>query len=185
MENIRMRSRMIRMMVACCTVALWVVAARDARAAKPAAAPALTAAQAFDKLRALAGTWEGTPLGDLDVRVTYRLAAGGSVVMETLFPGSDHEMISMYHLDGEDLVMTHYCSMGNQPHLKLDRAQSTADKLVFGFAGGTNFDPKRDGHIHSGTIDLSTPNALHASWAYYAGTRPMDTKEIDVRRKSD
>ncbi len=49
-------------------------------------------------------------------------------------------MINMYHLDGDDLVLTHYCAGGNQPHMKLDRASATSGKLQFDFIGGTNLD---------------------------------------------
>jgi hypothetical protein len=182
-----MRPRSNRTTTASLLAALLVLpaTAQSASAAKPAAANTLTAVAAFDALKGLAGTWEGAPEGDLEFRVTYRLAAGGSVVMETLFPGSDHEMISMYHLDGDELVLTHYCSMGNQPRMKLDRGKSTPEHLVFAFTGGTNFDPKRDGHIHSGTIDLVAPNALKSSWAYYEGSVQKDTKDFDLKRKSD
>ena len=57
-------------------------------------------------------------------------------------------MVSVYHLDGDDLRLTHYCAVGNQPRLKLDRASSTPDKLIFVFDGGTNLDPAKDMHIH-------------------------------------
>ena len=49
-----------------------------------------------------------------------KVTAGGSAVHETLFPGSAHEMVSVYHLDGADLVMTHFCALGNQPRMKAD-----------------------------------------------------------------
>src|SRR6187551_3709607 len=55
------------------------------------------ATTAFGKLKQLDGTWTGAvgkPDGDA-AKVIYKVTAGGSVVMETLFPGTDHEMISM------------------------------------------------------------------------------------------
>jgi len=82
--------------------------------------------------------------------VTYRLASGGSVVEETLFPGTPHEMISMYHVVDGELVLTHYCAMANQPRMRLDRKASAPERLVFAFDGGTNFDPAKDTHGHSG-----------------------------------
>ena len=59
-----------------------------------------------------------------EASVVYKLTGAGSALVETQFPGSSHEMVSVYHLDGEDLRMTHYCAVGNQPHVKLDRANS-------------------------------------------------------------
>src|SRR5215468_2556065 len=77
----------------------------------------------LERMKKLAGTWvaadkDGKPT-DKVVSVV-KLTAGGSVVHETLFPGQPHEMISVYTVDGSDLVMTHYCMLGNQPRLKAD-----------------------------------------------------------------
>ena len=61
------------------------------------------------------------------------------------------EMVSIYHLDGADLVMTHYCVLGNQPRMKAD-PKSPANQIRFEFAGGTNLDPAKDMHMHEGTL---------------------------------
>ena len=72
---------------------------------------------------------------------------------ETLFPGQPHEMVSIYHRDGGDLVMTHYCVLGNQPRMKADR-NSSADQIHFQFAGGSNLDPAKDKHMHEATLTI-------------------------------
>jgi hypothetical protein len=134
---------------------------------------------AFERLKSLAGTWEGRATDEKTgppVTVVYRSASNGSVVMEDLFPGTDHEMISIYFLDRGELVMTHYCAMANQPHMRLDGKASTADTLVFGFDGGTNLDPTKDGHIHAGVIRF-LGDAVHADWAVW-----KDGKEVAQNR---
>ncbi len=139
---------------------------------------------AFERLKSLAGTWQGAAghgQADQTATVTYRVASGGSVVQETLFPGTPHEMISMYHLADGKLLMTHYCAMGNQPRMKLDLAASTADRLVFAFDGGTNLDPAKDGHVHSGTIEWRG-DQLHADWAVWAGGKEAGHNVFDLRR---
>ena len=87
-----------------------------------------------------------------DKSVIYKLTGAGSALVETQFPGSDHEMVSVYHLDGDDLRMTHYCAAGNQPRVKLDRANSKPDELIFVFDGGTNLDPA-ERHAHPRSQD--------------------------------
>ena len=77
----------------------------------------------LERLKKLAGTWveadkDGKPT-DKVVSVV-KVTAGGSAVHETLFPGQPMEMVSVYHLDRADLVMTHYCVLGNQPRMKAD-----------------------------------------------------------------
>src|SRR5690242_19983450 len=70
-------------------------------------------AQRLEVLKQLAGDWvevkDGKPTDK--VASSIRVTSGGSTVQETLFPGTDHEMVTMYHLDGADLVLTHYCSL--------------------------------------------------------------------------
>jgi hypothetical protein len=108
------------------------------------------------KLTKLVGTWvaadeQGKPTDQ--VVSVIKLTAGGSAVHETLFPGQDHEMVSIYTADGSDLVMTHYCMLGNQPRMKAD-PKSPANQIRFLFAGGSNFDPKKDKHMHEATLTI-------------------------------
>jgi hypothetical protein len=110
----------------------------------------------LEKLKRLAGTWL---LADKDGKPTDQVAsiikvtAGGSAVHETLFPGQPHEMVSVYTVDGPDLIMTHYCVLGNQPRMKAD-SKSPANQIVFRFAGGSNLDPKKDKHMHEATLTI-------------------------------
>jgi hypothetical protein len=146
-------------------------------AAAPIAMGAEGAAQkvdpkaALERLKGLAGEWRGKA-GHGEAAspavVRWETISGGTAVMETLFPGTPHEMRSVYHLDGPDLVMTHYCAMGNQPRMKL-AAASTRDELVFEFAGGSHLDPKKDTHVHSGRIRFAGQDQLEADWAVFRG----------------
>src|SRR5207253_5835455 len=102
----------------------------------------------LEKMKKLAGTWvaadkDGKPTDQ--VVSIIKVTAGGSAVHETLFPGQPQEMVSIYHKDGKDLVMTHYCALGNQPRMKAD-PNAPANSLAFKFAGGTNLDPAKDMH---------------------------------------
>jgi hypothetical protein len=146
--------------------------------------PGVEAKAAFERLKALAGEWEGEAEGDHQPdRVLYRVTANGTAVMETLFPGTNHEMVSMYFRDGDDLRMTHYCAMGNQPHLKLDRQASSSDELKFIFDGGTNLDPEKDNHVHSARFRFRDVGRLEAEWEGYAGGKKAHTKTIVASRK--
>jgi hypothetical protein len=127
---------------------------------------------AFDRLAAMEGTWTGMAAGkgaaeaegSFAVTHTFQLSANGTVVMETMNPGTPHEMINMYHLDGGDLVLTHYCAGGNQPHMRSVAEKSTLEHLVFDFDGGTNLDPAKDPHIHAARIDFLEDGAVDSIW---------------------
>jgi hypothetical protein len=137
---------------------------------------------AFERLKSLAGEWRGTvtrPDGDPGASI-WRVTAGGSAVMETQFPGTAHEMVSMYHLDGDDLVLTHYCAARNQPKMRLKSA--TEGELVFEFAGGTGFDAARDMHVHEGTLRLLEVNRIEANWVMFAGGSPKQNLRFFLKR---
>ncbi len=100
-----------------------IAALAAAPALRPEGEPTKTPAPALDVLKALAGTWH-TPDADRDGKpdgtVTYRVTSGGHAIAETLFPGTPHEMLTVYHMDGPAIVCTHYCTMGNQPRMRCD-----------------------------------------------------------------
>jgi hypothetical protein len=74
---------------------------------------------AWEKLRTLEGEWEGQhpETGAWMPSASMKVSSNNSVLRELMFPGSAHEMTNMYHLDGDRVVLTHYCGMGNQPRL--------------------------------------------------------------------
>jgi hypothetical protein len=141
----------------------------------------VTAKTAFAQLKRLVGTWKNkvsdaehhTPA--TDSKVVFHLTGAGSALVETDFPESDHEMVSVYHLDGEDLRLTHYCAIGNQPRLKLDRANSSPTRLVFEFDGGSNLDPAKDMHIHGMTMTFEKEGEVKAAWEGFAGGKSTGT----------
>jgi len=162
-------------LVGLCSAAAW--ALEPAPGADPKAA--------LERLKRLAGDWEGhlmTPDGP-PVSVSYAVTSAGSVVMERLAAGTDHEMVSMYHMDGKDLVMTHYCAAGNQPHLRWNPANSSATELVFDFAGGSNMDPAVDGHMHSGKMMLKDDSHIENVWIGYDQGKPAGDKRFILARK--
>jgi hypothetical protein len=125
---------------------------------------------AFHKLQGLAGEWTGTAgKENMPATVTYRISSNGHVVTEVLFPGTDHEMMTLYYLQGTDLLATHYCSVGNRPQFKLDQSKSTMNELIFAFDGGYGFNPGKDMHIHDGKIDFLDKDKIGATWNFYSG----------------
>ena len=139
---------------------------------------------AFERLKALAGDWEGKVPGyEGDHAVQYRVTSGGNTVIESLFAGAPHEMVSVYVLEGADLVMTHYCSGANQPRLRLDRSASSANELRFAFDGGTNFDPAKDVHVHAGRIRIVDGERLDEEWEFFGNGQRQSSGRFLLRRK--
>ncbi|MFN7975926.1 MAG: hypothetical protein U0166_26925 [Acidobacteriota bacterium] len=148
------------------------------------AAP-ISGERAFDKLKSLAGDWEvhGDAMEVAGPVASYRVTAGGTVVMETLMPGTEYEMITMYHMDGDDLLLTHYCSMGNQPRMKLDRKSSTLERLGFAFVDGTGM-RRKSTHMHTHEIAFVDPDHVISTWGVSEGDdAPVETKRFSLVRK--
>lgn len=143
----------------------------------------LDGAFAFDVLKKLAGEWSGKAGGPdgFDCTVEFRITAGGKSLIETQFPGTDHEMVSVYYLDGKDLVLTHYCAMGNQPRLRFNPKESTWNVYTFEFDGGTNL-KRNEPHVHEGTIHFVNATRLKADWHMFKGGKRSGTNSFELAR---
>jgi len=80
----------------------------------------------------------------------------GSALMSEIHAQGKDDMITMFHLDGNRLLMTHYCGAGNQPRMKA--VASDAKSVSFEFVDGTNIAP-RDGHMQH--VTFTQPDADH------------------------
>ena len=153
-------------------------------AAKAAVAGKPSEPSKLDPIKKLAGDWielkDGKPTGN--VIATYRVTAGGSAVEEVLFAGTPHEMVTVYHLDGDDLVLTHYCVTGNQPRMKAEK-QTDPARLVFNCVGGTNMKSENDGHMHHATLVFKDENHLQSEWLEYKDGKQVMVAALDLARK--
>jgi len=115
----------------------------------------------LDAVASLAGHWKGTaPDG----------SSGGSAVREIMLPATPSEMTNMYTLDGNGLVMTHYCAAGNQPHMRATAIGG--DRIVFESVGVS--DLKSEDEVYMGAMTLVIRDADHIEqhwYSYRAGVR--------------
>jgi hypothetical protein len=152
-------------------------------AAAQAAGPDHTAT--FERLKALAGTWNGhmeDPLDGPPITVRYEVASNGNAVIEYQNPGQSYEMITVYYLAGDKLRATHYCAAGNQPAFRLDK-NSTDDLAILEFDGGTGFDPGEDGHVHSGEIRFLSPDRIEQRWFHFVGPKELGSTHWFLQRQ--
>ena len=167
-------------------VVIALVLAAGAAAAAPAPAPARPTSAALERFKTLAGEWVAAEDGDMvkkgDLVARYAVTASGSAVVETVFPGSEHEMVTVYHADGPDLVLTHYCMEGNQPRMRARGAQGS--RFEFAYDGGTNIDPKRDRHMHSALVSLVSADEIRSEWSELAEGKPVFVARMHLVRKA-
>ena len=165
---------------------LVVLSAAASLAGAPASAPVTRpSTPALERFKALAGEWVAAEDGDMakkgDLVARYAVTAAGSAVVETIFPGSAHEMVTVYHADGPDLVLTHYCMEGNQPRMRARDAKGT--RFDFAYDGGTNIDPQRDRHMHSASVELVGTDEIRSVWTELAEGKPVLVARTHLLRR--
>jgi hypothetical protein len=141
---------------------VWLVLMGAGLLALPAfpGAGELSAKRAFEALTRLRGDWAATLENGRILRVSYRLIASDSVLAETYTTPSGKETMSMYHLDGDDLMATHYCALGNQPRLVMIPAESTADAVVFAYRDATNLKSAETARMVRLVLKIDDPDAF-------------------------
>jgi hypothetical protein len=153
------------------------------------------AQKSFDKLKSLAGSWEGRvttvppqpgmgdgTVADISLRVTSR---GNALVHEMKAAGTaddptkyDHP-VTMFYLENDRLLLTHYCDAGNRPRMAA-RTSPDGKTVEFDFldvAGGTQY-----GHMHHGVFTVIDANHHTEDWTYMMpGDKPV-IAHMDLQR---
>ena len=91
-------------------------------------------------------------------------------------------MLTLYHQDGDALLLTHYCAAGNQPRM-ICHPGAKPDQFVFEFLDATNMKSLQDHHMHSVTITIIDDHHLRAEWQAYRDGKPLKATRFDLVRK--
>jgi hypothetical protein len=130
------------------------------------------AGKTFKQLTTLLGTWKGKFPDGREHSVNYRLTAGGTVLVETWTLSTVRESMTLYHLDGEDLLATHYCPQGNQPRLVL---ATNGNRMNFEFRDGTNLKIADKSHQHSFWLRIIDANHFQRNEVYVQNGAASET----------
>ena len=117
----------------------------------------------FDMLKGMEGKWVGKNNQGQTLEVSFRLTAGGSALMSEIHGHGPENMVTMFHMDGDRLLLTHYCGAGNQPRMKVISADAKA--VSFEFFDGTNIGPG-DGHMQRVTFTQPDANHHTEEWVF-------------------
>jgi len=141
------------------------------------------AQKAFTTLKSLPGTWVGdTPKGPVEVDFTVT-GAGSAVMSEIKTAMHDHEdMVSMFHMDGNRLLLTHYCSIGNQPRMQAETSPD-GKTITFNFVDATNLSAPEAGHMQQMVLNLLDENHHTEKWVFVDHGKEQ-VALFDLRRKS-
>src|SRR5580698_1292242 len=137
------------------------------------------AQKSFHQLAALEGKWVGKGSEGQPIEVTFRMTAGGSALMSEIHGEGHENMISMFHMDGDRLIMTHYCGAGNQPRMKVVSAD--AKSVSFEFFDGTNIGL---GAGHMQHVTFAQPDANHHTEEWVYADHGKEMKEFFALERS-
>jgi hypothetical protein len=101
--------------------------------------------EAFDRLASVKGEWKGDAFG-VPTTLIYTLTANGSALMEQCRPEQGHKMITMFTVDGDHLIATHYCSAKNQPQMATSAIADADKPLAFSLVRVTGLKSEDDFH---------------------------------------
>ncbi len=137
----------------------------------------------FQQLKTLQGEWR-VDFGEKnapEVVVRFDLFANSSVLRETNFPGTPNEMITLFHLDGDTVVSTHYCAGGNQSTVRAPN--HSIKEIVFPHASVTNLVPGAS-YMRLERVEFLAPDSVRFTWSSVdaKGTR-LKTYNMTYQRK--
>jgi hypothetical protein len=137
------------------------------------------ASSAFDSLKSLAGEWQAKdPQGKMET-ITLKLVSGGSVLMESM----QHEsMVTMYHLDNDRLMLTHYCAAHNQPRMQA-RVSDDGKTFTFDFLDATNLANPADGHMRKLVLTIQDKDHFTEQWFFATNGKDDDHGALQFTRK--
>src|SRR5439155_12686232 len=157
----RMRARHIGLPAVAIAVLAWVMIGATGSAGEQS-----KSALAFARLASLVGEWKGVQDGT-EIHVTYTLTANGSRLMEEFRPANGPAMVTMFSVDGDRLLATHYCSAKNQPQMATAAIADPSGKSVaFSLVRVTGLRSPGAWHNTGLTVTLEDQDHLTQKWTY-------------------
>ena len=102
--------------------------------------------------------------------------------MESIAEGGAGQMVTVYHLDGDRLMMTHYCSAGNQPRMRADSSTSTPSAIKFTFVDVTNLSAPDAGRMQAHSIIWKDADHVTQYWVWREKGKER-TETFEVQRQ--
>jgi len=143
----------------------------------------------FERMATLQGDWKGTyqwsgaRTASGPLRATYYLSGNGSALIEDLAMGEGDKpsMTSVYHVDGSELRMTHFCAAKNQPRLKATKVDAEKGIAEFSFVDATNIGPSNPGHVNACEVRILGPDQIHIKFVFEGG-KAQAVEDITLQR---
>jgi hypothetical protein len=129
----------------------------------------VTGTPQWETIKSLVGEWEGYTTKDgkkMPTHITIRMTGDGSAVMHWIDADTPHEMVTMFYMDKDSLLATHFCSGHNQPRFRAVPS-AVANPVGFEFMDGTNIRPG-DAYMSRLVVTLLDRDHHDESWGFEA-----------------
>ncbi len=143
------------------------------------------AKETFERLKAFEGHWVGQSTKGWTDTLTYKTVAGGSVVVEESFGAHPNEtMYTMFSLDVDRLILTHYCVARNQPRLVATEfgKSDSGEVVVFTFLDITGAKSRDKGHMDKCRVTFVNDSLTKVQWTWYQDGQESWMEEILQKR---
>jgi hypothetical protein len=148
------------------------------------------ARQSFDQIKSLAGTWDGTlttvpaaaAAQGKNLEVRLRVTSSGNAVMhEMRVPGQPDDPITMLYVNGNHLLLRHYCDAGNRPRMV---ATVSPDGKTIAFNLVDVSGSKSHGYMEHAVFTVIDANHHTEDWTYLEpGNHPV-LAHFDLHRNT-
>jgi hypothetical protein len=141
------------------------------------------ARETFERLKKLEGKWKGRSTKGWEEVIAYRTIAQGSVVVENSFDAHPNEtMMTMFHMDGDRLMLTHYCAARNQPRLVATDFADEGRTITFTFLDAGNLPSRNKGHMDKMVLRFLDDDHTTSKWTWYQDGKEKWLEEIRSER---
>jgi hypothetical protein len=138
------------------------------------------AQKSFEQLKTLAGSWEGN-LDGQPLHVSLRVTSMGNALLHEMKGAGPDDPITLFHLDGDRLLLTHYCDAGNQPRM-LATISPDGKTIVFNFVDATNLQSSQMGHMQRVTFSFIDSDHHSEKWEFAMANGKQMGGLIDLKR---
>ena len=138
------------------------------------------AQKSFDQLKSLAGSWEGSMDGQA-LQVSLRATSRGNALLHEMKGAGPDDPITLFHLDGERLLLTHYCDAGNQPRM-VATISPDGKSVVFDFLDATNLLTSQHGHMQRVTFTFIDADHHTEKWEFAMADGKQMGALLDLKR---
>lgn len=144
---------------------------------------AADARSAFERFKKLEGKWRGRSTNGWEEVVNYKTIAKGSVVVANSFDAHPNEtMLTMYYLDQDRLMLTHFCVARNQPRLVATQITDEGKTITFTFLDATNLASRDRGHMDKLVFRFVDDGHAVSRWTWYQDGKERWLEEIRLER---